>query len=55
MIKAIVKIIDEKTGAILTDGLKVFPHIETYKLRRERTIRKSKFTFDYEVEIDDKD
>ena len=51
MIKAEVKIIDDKTGKILDNGLEVFPHIETYKLRRGKTIRKSKFTFDYEVEI----
>lgn len=51
-IKAKVTIIDEETGKILIDGLEVLPHIESYKMKYNKITRKSKFAFDYEMELE---
>lgn len=52
MIKAIVKICDAETDQVICDGIEVLPHIESYKLRHGEKIRKSKFAFEYVMELE---
>ena len=55
MITAIVMIIDDETKEFISDPFIVMPHIETYKIRKGSKIRKSKFSFSYEMKVEEDD